>query len=155
MLRLISDSELEKFALGIFGDWISILGNTLSWETVGELGEELSRRIVQPVGALGYFDDDVLTWRFYQNGQEIKVITAGQNLDEYGLEYTPIDISFITDFFKVLQLTEDDYKSILNTNDEMNLVIEELEELLGIPLWMKYDWVKEDEDLKKFYPVMV
>jgi len=140
-------SLFHSYYTGQFDDWISVLGSAFNWETIGEEAAQLSRRLADPVEAIGYFDDDVLLWTFYRNGEQVQGFTTG-DIEQYEIEKEDFDFPALIELLH-LPVTAEELEAIFDDESDLMSIVEQMEKLLKIPLWAKYDWVEDDEELRK------
>ncbi|MNV80687.1 hypothetical protein D3C71_1743090 [compost metagenome] len=97
--------------------------------------------------AIGYFDDEVLEISIYQNGELLDRYAGGEVLEEYELEPEAFDNATVV---KRLGLTiSSDSLAVIFQNEDVREILEQLETVLPVPLILKYDWIEDDEPLRR------
>ncbi|QNK54690.1 hypothetical protein [Paenibacillus sp. PAMC21692] len=131
----------SKVYVGEFNGWVSFLHSEFSWGTVEEYALSLSLDLHDPVLAVSYFDDDILSIGVYLKGtlvnQHIK------SYGNYGIDDKEMDIwSFIQTLD--IQVTPKEVRFAL-FNHGIQKQVEELEKLLCLPLWIDAEWIGESD----------
>lgn len=129
--------------------WTSILNDYFEWGTVEQVGELLSKFMSEPIMTIGFFDEDIFEFTVFQN-EEIKFKTyfCGEwAIEEYGLNKEVIDIKYLEEVLEIDQESIDKLLQIENPEQ----AVEELSKLTHIHLWVKSNWIVEDEDLTEKY----
>lgn len=131
----------SKVYVGEFNGWVSLLHSEFSWGSVEEYALSLSQDLHDPVLAVSYFDDDILSIGVYLKGTLVN-----QHIKSYGdydIDDKELDIwSFIQTLD--IQVTPEEVRSALFSQD-IEKQVEELEELLGLPLWIDAEWIDESD----------
>jgi hypothetical protein len=139
-----------RYCLGEFGEGrISVLGDGYGWETIGAEAEELSRSLSGLVGAIGCFDEDIMVWSLYKDGNQLQGFAAG-DLEMYEMEQEDFDFAEWKQLFQLNEAPEE-LEQVVADGEDFTSIVEQLEKVLGLPLWMKYDWVEDDEELAAQY----
>lgn len=143
--KSVNDSYMNRYYIGSFNEsWVTVLGEDFNWESICAEAENISKYTEHPVLSIGYFDDDVLEITLYKNGIELTRCSVGPGIEEYGIKKRFLDTDL---FIKTLNLEV--HISNLNpilSEEDIEEVINKLEEVLQIPLWIKFDWIEEEED---------
>lgn len=137
----------SSYYVGAFGRWISVYGDSYDWGTIGTEAQVISQLLKYPVLSVGYFDDDIVEMGLYQHNHLITKHVTGFGVDVYGLEFVEMDKQ---SFEQILNLGLDtkELASILKNEDPSELV-EGMETILDLPLWMKYEWIEDDDEIKE------
>lgn len=137
----------SSYYIGQNQGWTTVLGENFNWETIGERAGFLSGLISSLVLAIGYFDDEVLEISIYQNGELLDRYAGGEVLEEYELEPEAFDNATVV---KRLGLTISfDSLAVIFQNEDVREILEQLETVLPVPLILKYDWIEDDEPLRR------
>lgn len=147
VIAALKNSGISRsFFVGSFNGWVSVFGERFNWEEIGSSVQTISRLLTYPMLSVGYFDDEILELGVFQNGQLITKHLVGVGVEEYELEPTEMDQTM---FREVVQGTVDEVQlSAALENNDLEELIEEMEKTLNIPLWMKYEWIEEDGDIR-------
>lgn len=131
-----------KAYVGEFNGWVSLLHSEFSWGSVEEYALSLSQVLNDPVLAVSYFDDDVLSLGVYLKG-----VLVTQHIKTYGgydIEDEEVDAeSFIRTLNIKVTLAE--LRSALSS-ENIEKQVDDLVELLGFPLWMDAEWVDDSKE---------
>jgi hypothetical protein len=124
---------------------ISVLNDSFGWGEVEVFGEELSSYINSPILTISYFDDDLFEMNLYLNGEQQTghLWCSDETKETYELEEKQADISILSEYLGHQHINK--LNEILNI-DECEQAIEELQNLLQIPLWIKSDWFDDIDD---------
>ncbi|MFC5406503.1 hypothetical protein [Cohnella soli] len=125
--------------------WISVLNDSFNWGEVEAFGEELSSYISSPILTISYFDDDLFELNLFLNGelQTGHIWCSEETREVYGLEEKCADISVLSQHIGYQFINK--LNEILNIED-CEQAVEELQNLLEIPLWIKSDWFEDIDD---------
>jgi hypothetical protein len=90
-----------------------------------------------------------MVWSLYKDGNQLQGFTAG-DLEMYEMEQEDFDF---TEWKQLFQLNEapEELEQVVADGEDFTSIVEQLEKVLGLPLWMKYDWVEDDEELAAQY----
>lgn len=139
----------SSYFVGSFEGWISVFGQCFSWEDVATVAQGFSKSLQYPVLSIGYFDDDIVDIGLFQNNSLITQQVVAFDAEDYGLEHKEMEIN---SFKKVINLPIDiDKLAIVLKNEDVSEIIEGMQEILNIPLWMKYDWIEDDSEFKTHF----
>lgn len=142
----------SSFFVETCGSWISVYGDGYDWESIGREAEVISQLVKNPVLSLGYFDDSVLEIRLYKDNQLITKFAAGYDLDEYEIEPEELNIHLVEQALNVT-LDSGELGRVLE-NEDIEEIVMELEKIFDLSLWMKYDWIADDEELMRQYKLV-
>lgn len=147
VIAALKNSGISRsFFVGSFNGWVSVFDERFNWEEIGSSVQTISRLLTYPMLSVGYFDDEVLELGLFQNGQLITKHLAGVGVEEYELVPAEMDLAI---FQKVVQGTVDEAQlSAALEYDDLEELVGEMEKALNIPLWMKYEWIEEDGDIR-------
>lgn len=138
-----SNSAGTQYLFGRLGeDTVIVLGDLFNWENIHSNARELSRIIEHPILSVGYFDDEILEISLFSKGDILSRFSTG--FYDYEMDAAAMDFSLLIREFG-LSVSEDDLEQIF-INDDLEEMISELEEILSSALWIKFDWMMEDED---------
>lgn len=129
--------------------WTSVLNDYFEWGTIEPVGELLSKFMSEPIMTIGFFDEDIFEFTIFQNeGIKFKKYFCGKwASEEYGLNEEVIDIKYLKE---VLEIDQEHIDKLLQIENPQQAV-DKLSELIHIHLWVKSNWIVEDEDLAEKY----
>ena len=129
--------------------WTSILNDYFEWGTIEPVGELLSKFMSEPIMTIGFFDEDIFEFTVFQNERiKFKKYFCGEwASEEYGLNEEVIDIKYLEE---VLEIDREHIDKLLQIENPEQAV-DELSKLIHIHLWVKSDWIAEEEDLAEKY----
>ncbi|TVX96231.1 hypothetical protein [Cohnella terricola] len=121
------------------------MNDSFYWGEVEAFGEELSSFINSPILTISYFDDDLFELNFFLNGglQTGHIWYSEETREAYELEEKRADISILSEHIEYQHIKKSN--EILNI-DDCEQAVEELQNLLEIPLWIKSDWSEDIDD---------
>lgn len=123
-------------------DMVSLYDKNLSFETVIEKAEEISREVAAPVLYLSVFSDDILIFGVLINGKLCTSGVVGETPQDYCLNECHADLSVLG---KSFCLSVENLERLFTDTDDVLGLIEnlqdEFERLLGVPLNFRRDWI--------------
>ncbi|WP_316572392.1 hypothetical protein [Neobacillus sp. YIM B06451] len=141
-----------SYFVGQFGSWISVYGDAYDWGSIRREAEVISQLVKYPVLSLGYYDDSVLEIGLYKDNHLITRFAAGPDIEEYEVEPEELNIKLFDQALNV-PLDSSELVRVL-ANEDIEEVVMELEKIFDLSLWMKYDWIADDEKLRRQYKLV-
>lgn len=128
--------------------WISVLHDYFVWGTVKKIGKALSQLVEEPVMTVGYMNEEIFEWSFYENGeiQAEKIFCEPWTREEYEqLKEERLNDEYLQ---KMLDVNNEDFGQLLEITDPAQAV-DKLSQFLNMSLWCDAEWIEFEADLKK------
>ncbi|WCN37974.1 hypothetical protein [Aneurinibacillus uraniidurans] len=141
----------EYYIGNLTENWVTVL-HDYSWGEVRDEAIELSRYIPSPILAVHYFDDDLFELYLVEKGAILTCHISG--FEDY-MDSLPKmgNIKLLIEKLQ-LQISENELSSVLSA-DDLEEKVSKLEDIFRAPLWIKYDWINEDEELQSRFLKLV
>lgn len=111
--------------------FISIYDENISFETVEDRAKALSIRVDEPIMYVSNFDDDVLVFGIYRNGNLITSRNLGEGLALYDI--IPANLDMVK-FCNELKIEITDSMDYLNDIEIIDEIEDKIENILQVPL---------------------
>jgi hypothetical protein len=127
-------------------NWISVLHDYFVWGTVKKVGKRLSGIIQEPVMTAGYINEEIFELSVFESGEikAEKIFCEEWTRDEYGLLEERLQDDYLRD---ELEIDEENFSRLISMTTPFQAV-DQLEELLKLPLWSDSEWIPHEESLR-------